>query len=186
MTTNVSLPPALERFARQCVADGRYSDVSEVVRTGLRLLQEYEEQQRRFDAFRHHFNHERPHEALDQTPPADHYAPSSRSMPERLEDPWYDADHQVRRIRSSGEIKWRGERVFIGEALVGELVGIAPHDEDLHIVRFCGVDLGVIDHKHRFRRFAPLRHGLREASEPTDDQKVSTISPVQSVEDHPG
>jgi antitoxin ParD1/3/4 len=50
MTTNVSLPPALERFARECVAGGRYSNVSEVVRTGLRLLQEYEEQQRRFEA----------------------------------------------------------------------------------------------------------------------------------------
>jgi antitoxin ParD1/3/4 len=50
MTTNVSLPPALERFTRECVAEGRYSNVSEVVRTGLRLLQEYEEQRRRFEA----------------------------------------------------------------------------------------------------------------------------------------
>ena len=50
MTTNVSLPPALEKFARDCVADGRYSNVSEVVRTGLRLLQEYEEQRRQFEA----------------------------------------------------------------------------------------------------------------------------------------
>ncbi|HEY1795540.1 MAG TPA: type II toxin-antitoxin system ParD family antitoxin [Stellaceae bacterium] len=39
MTTNVSLPPALERFARGCVAEGRYSNGSEVVRSGLRLLQ---------------------------------------------------------------------------------------------------------------------------------------------------
>jgi antitoxin ParD1/3/4 len=50
MTTNVSLPPALERFTRDCVAQGRYANVSEVVRTGLRLLQEYEEQRRQFEA----------------------------------------------------------------------------------------------------------------------------------------
>jgi antitoxin ParD1/3/4 len=50
MTTNVSLPPALERFTRECVAEGRYSNVSEVVRTGLRLLQEYEEERRKFAA----------------------------------------------------------------------------------------------------------------------------------------
>ena len=32
-----------------------------------------EEQQARFDAFRRHYNEERPHEALGQTPPAEHY-----------------------------------------------------------------------------------------------------------------
>jgi antitoxin ParD1/3/4 len=50
MTTNVVLPPALEKFARDCVADGRYSNISEVVRSGLRLLQEYEEQRHQFAA----------------------------------------------------------------------------------------------------------------------------------------
>jgi antitoxin ParD1/3/4 len=50
MTTNVSLPPALEKFARDCIADGRYANVSEVVRAALRLLQEYEDQRRRFAA----------------------------------------------------------------------------------------------------------------------------------------
>ena len=50
MTTNVSLPPALEKFAHDCVADGRYANVSEVVRSALRLLQEYEEQRRQFAA----------------------------------------------------------------------------------------------------------------------------------------
>ena len=46
MATNVHLTPELERFARDCVAEGRYNNVSEVVRSGLRLLQELEEQRR--------------------------------------------------------------------------------------------------------------------------------------------
>jgi antitoxin ParD1/3/4 len=50
MTTNVVLPPALEKFARDCVADGRYSNVSEVVRSALRLLQQYEGQRQEFEA----------------------------------------------------------------------------------------------------------------------------------------
>jgi antitoxin ParD1/3/4 len=50
MTTNVVLPPALEKFARDCVADGRYSNVSEVVRSALRLLQQYEQQRQEFEA----------------------------------------------------------------------------------------------------------------------------------------
>jgi antitoxin ParD1/3/4 len=48
VSTNVSLSPALEQFARDCVAEGRYNNVSEVVRAALRLLQEYEEERRRF------------------------------------------------------------------------------------------------------------------------------------------
>ena len=41
---NVSLTPELNRFAEGCVAEGRYNNVSEVVRAALRLLQEREEQ----------------------------------------------------------------------------------------------------------------------------------------------
>jgi antitoxin ParD1/3/4 len=48
MATNVHLTPELERFARECVAAGRYNNVSEVVRSALRLLQELEEQRRQF------------------------------------------------------------------------------------------------------------------------------------------
>jgi transposase InsO family protein len=41
-------------------------------------------QQRRFDAFRHRFNEERPHEALGLTPPAQHYHASPLSRPAAL------------------------------------------------------------------------------------------------------
>jgi antitoxin ParD1/3/4 len=50
MATNVHLTPELERFARDCVKRGRYNNVSEVVRSALRLLQEAEERRRQFEA----------------------------------------------------------------------------------------------------------------------------------------
>ena len=50
MSTNVHLTPELERFAREVVAEGRYNNVSEVVRQGLRLVQEAEERRRAFTA----------------------------------------------------------------------------------------------------------------------------------------
>lgn len=123
------------------------------------------EQQRRFDAFRRHFNEQRPHEALDQKPPVKLWQPPSRTWPGRLDDPWYDADHEVRRVRPTGEIKWRGDYVFVGEALAGECVGLCEHDTGGHIVRFCGRDLGMIDRKRRFLRFAPPRARLPVAQE---------------------
>jgi putative transposase len=143
-------------------------------------------QQARFDAFRQHYNEERPHEALGQRPPAALYAPSPRPMPDRIEDPWYDADHQIRRVRHSGEITWRGERLFLSEALVGELVGIAELETGDHVVRFCDLDIGLIDRQRRFRRFAPPRQGLREPPEPAQTSKLSTIIPVQNVDHQPG
>jgi antitoxin ParD1/3/4 len=48
MATNVYLTPQLEKFARKCVKSGRYNNVSEVVRSALRLLQEAEERKRQF------------------------------------------------------------------------------------------------------------------------------------------
>jgi len=41
-TINVSVPPALDEFIRAQVASGRFRTSSEVVREGLRLLQEAE------------------------------------------------------------------------------------------------------------------------------------------------
>ena len=65
-------------------------------------------QQPGFERMRQAFNRERPHEALGQQPPARHYVPSPRPYPARLEDPWYDATHQVRRVkamaRSNGRV----------------------------------------------------------------------------------
>jgi putative transposase len=119
-----------------------------------------EEQQIRFDTFRRHYNEERPHEALGQRPPHELYTPSQRAMPDRVEEPWYDADHQVRRVRPPGTIKWKGSQVFISEALVGELIGIAELETEDHVVRFSGRDIGLLDRAGGFRRFAPPRAGL--------------------------
>jgi antitoxin ParD1/3/4 len=48
VSTNVHLTPELERFARECVDGGRYNNISEVVCSGLRLLQDAEERRREF------------------------------------------------------------------------------------------------------------------------------------------
>jgi antitoxin ParD1/3/4 len=48
MATNVHLTPELEHFTRECVESGRYNNVSEVVRSALRLLQETENRRREF------------------------------------------------------------------------------------------------------------------------------------------
>jgi transposase InsO family protein len=123
------------------------------------------EQQARFDAFRRMFNEERPHEALDMATPASCYEKAvRRPYPDRIEEPWYDANHQVRQVRSDGTIKWRGELLFIGEALAGDPVGVAELEQGGWVVRFIDLPLGQIDRTGKsFRRFAAPRPGRRKA-----------------------
>jgi putative transposase len=105
-------------------------------------------QQRAFDAFRAEYNHERPHEALGQRPPADFYTPSETPFPSRLMDPMdYYADLEVRKVKRSGEIKWRGAAVHLTDALAGEHVGLAPAGDGLWLVRFAGLPLGLLDER---------------------------------------
>lgn len=113
-------------------------------------------QQRRFDRMRREFNEVRPHEALGQQPPARVYDASPRPYPARLEDPWYDATHQVRRVKERGQIKWQGDRVFVSEAVRGELVGLAETERGDWLVRFMHVELGRME-RHT-RRFIPAWH----------------------------
>ena len=105
----------------------------------------WREQQRRFAAFRRLYNEERPHEALGQTPPARHYQASPQRYSGRLHEPEYADDRQVRRVRSRGEIKWRGELLFVSEALIGEPVGILAEDDGSWVVSFGPIELGLID-----------------------------------------
>jgi putative transposase len=104
-------------------------------------------QQRRFNRFRREFNEERPHEALGQKPPASLYRVSAKPYPCALREPTYDSDHAVRRVHTNGEIKWRGEFIFISEVLVGEPVGIAESAGGDWRVSFADVELGFIDRR---------------------------------------
>jgi transposase InsO family protein len=103
-------------------------------------------QQDCFDAFRQSFNHHRPHQALGQQPPATLYQPSPRPYPVHLEDPTYSPDAAIRRVRTNGEIRWRGKLIYLSEALIGEAVAIS---ETLagYEVHFGPVLLGVLDVK---------------------------------------
>jgi len=99
-------------------------------------------QQPQFDSFAHQFNCIRPHEALGQTPPARSYERSSREYPRRLPEIVYPSGHELRRVRSSGEIRWKGQWFFLSESLVGEIVAFEEIDDGCSIIRFGPLELG--------------------------------------------
>ena len=67
----------------------------------------------RFHAFQRIYNEERPHQALGNTTPADHYAPRRAAGTGCCANPDYPAEHQLRRVRHNGEIKWQGTTIYI-------------------------------------------------------------------------
>jgi transposase InsO family protein len=77
------------------------------------------EQQQRFDEFRVEFNHVRPHQALAMQTPGSLYVPSSRTMPERIPDPEYPGQCEVRRVRGNGIVYFRDRAIFLSELLIG-------------------------------------------------------------------
>lgn len=103
-----------------------------------------EEQQTAFDAWRHEFNQERPHEALGMATPASVYHRSPRSMPEEPGDPEYPDHFEVRRIHRNGRLKFRGQFVGLGAVLGTELVGIEPVDDCHSQLWFGPIHLGLI------------------------------------------
>lgn len=84
-------------------------------------------QQARLDAFRHCYNHERPHESLGMKRPAQVYSPSPRQMPSRLPAFDYPAHFERYRVRSNGTIALRRRDLFVSEALASEIIGLEQH-----------------------------------------------------------
>jgi hypothetical protein len=101
-------------------------------------------QQGRFDAYGPTFNYDRPHQALGLETPASWYRPSQRPYPAVLDDPVYPPQAALRRVRSNGEIKWRGRLVFLSTVLKGEVVGLWETPAG-HQVHFGPLTLGQLD-----------------------------------------
>jgi len=102
-------------------------------------------QQRRFDRFRHTFNHERPHHALDMETPAERYCRSPRPYPSRLPELEYERHFEVRKVDAAGRISWRDRPLRVSKTLRGELVAFETVDDGAHRVYFGPVLLGVFD-----------------------------------------
>ena len=106
-------------------------------------------QRRAFDRFQHGYNEERPHEALGQRPPSLLYTPSFRPYPARVSSPEYESGVTVRSVRSNGEIKWKGDLVYVSASLRGEPVGLVQLDERTWSIHFGPLLIGILDDHDR-------------------------------------
>jgi len=101
-------------------------------------------QQRRFTSFVHEFNHDRPHEALGQRPPASVYTPSPRPFPRRLPEVEYPAHFEVRYVSTNSGIRWNSAWVCVSSALARQYVGLEEVDNGIWDVYFGPLKLGCL------------------------------------------
>jgi transposase InsO family protein len=106
-------------------------------------------QQRRFDQFQMEYNEVRPHEALGQNTPASCHRRSAREYPSRVPKPEYPAGMQVRQVHLRGQILWKGEPIFLTEALRGEPVGLEQLDDRFWLIYFAHLAIGRLDTRKR-------------------------------------
>jgi transposase InsO family protein len=97
----------------------------------LTPLHDFDDAQAAFDRWRHVYNRERPHQALDFATPAERYRPSPRTFPERLPAPQYAPGEIVRRVGTTkAYVSFQNRLWKVPEAFFGETLAIRPRVPD--------------------------------------------------------
>jgi transposase InsO family protein len=105
----------------------------------FKTIKTLEESQKYFDEWRHEYNTERPHEALNYDVPIKHYRVSERKYPLCLPTIEYLKDDMVRMVHKRHAcINFIGKQFYVGCAFVGQPLAVRPTDKDgLYNVFYC-------------------------------------------------
>jgi transposase InsO family protein len=113
---------------------------------GERAWRDIQECDRAFETWRHVYNAERPHEALNLATPASRYNASDRPFPEQLPPIDYGPGAIVRKVQDQGRLSFRNRTFNIGKAFAGQPVALRPTIVDGHYdVIYCLTKIAVID-----------------------------------------
>ena len=106
------------------------------------------QQQRKFDAFRHFYNVQRPHQALGQRRPKEFYRSSPRRFP-RAARPWkYPQGICTKYVCRNGAIRWGASKwVVVSTTLIEKYVGLEEIVKGKWRVYYRDTLLGYLDEK---------------------------------------
>ena len=123
-----------------------------------------------FAAWRHVYNLERPHEALDMAVPASRYRPSPRAYPPTLPAIEYAAGDRVRKVQHGRRVDFMGKTWRLPKAFRGYPLALRPTPRDgIWKVFFMTHEIAQLD----LRRSEDHHQGVNHVPEHS-----STLSPV--------
>lgn len=113
----------------------------------LAPLADFTAAQAAFDHWRHVYNRERPHQALDFATPAERYRLSPRPFPTTLPVPHYAAGEIVRRVGTTkAYVSFRNRLWKVPEAFRGETLAIRPRLPDgCFVICFGAHEIAALD-----------------------------------------
>jgi transposase InsO family protein len=129
--------------------NGRHERMHRTLKEAVAPQTDLQQQQQRYDPFVEEYNWDRSHEALERKPPGSIHCLSPRSYPAKLPEVQYESGITVRQVRHKGEIKWRGELIYVSEVLAKEPIGLKPIDNDKWELRYSFHLLGVLDERNK-------------------------------------
>lgn len=100
-----------------------------------------------FDPWRQQYNTLRPHESLQMRTPAQVYRPSDRTMPQQVPSAmsYYLSDDVIRKVKSKGEITFKNQSFYLGNAFIAEPVALRRVGQSQWQVFYCWKSFGYID-----------------------------------------
>lgn len=104
-------------------------------------------QQKNFDAFRHEYNDERPHERLNQQTPGSRYQCSARAYPDRLPALEYPGHFVVKKITTGGTFRFQNQLLYLANAMVDQHIGLEETDDGIWAIHFNTVLLATFDER---------------------------------------
>ncbi len=106
-------------------------------------------QQRAFNHYQFSYNNYRPHEALNDTPPAQHYTRSPRIYTGEEQEFHYPDHYVIRKVRSDGNMKWKQLPIYVANLLAGEYIGLEPIDDGCWMTYISTLKLGILDERQK-------------------------------------
>jgi len=130
--------------------NGRHERMHRTLKEDIKmeLGKNLKDQQNKFDWFRMEYNEIRPHEAIGQKPPAQIYEKSKRPYVKKPVIPEYDLKYEVRKVKDSGEIKFKGRFYYLSALLGKEQIGLQEIADGAWCIYFSFMPLGILNLRH--------------------------------------
>jgi len=136
--------------------NGRHERMHRTLKQDVPPQPTHRRQQNQYDLYLEQYNGYRSHEALGRKTPASVYCASPRSYPGKIPAIEYGPGITVRQVRHNGEIKWKGNLIYVSQVLAQEPLGLKQITEDQWEVRYSFHLLGTLD--QRTKKILPAKN----------------------------